>query len=58
MKNKLRGGMETIIALVIVVGIVVALLISTVVPMSNQGDQLIDATTNKLAEQQVTIGPQ
>lgn len=57
MKKKLKGGLETIIAVVIVVGIVAALLFTTVIPMSQQGDSLISTTTGKLADQQITIGP-
>ncbi len=58
MRKKIRGGMETIIATVIIVGIVVALILSTVIPISNEGDELIGATTNQLVKQQQTIGPQ
>ena len=56
--RRLRGGMETIIATVIIVGIVVALILSTVIPMSNQGDELLGKTTNTLVKQQTNIGPQ
>jgi len=56
-KRYLKGGMETIIAIVIVVGVVVALILGTVIPMAGQGEQLIGTTTGKLAEQQKTIGP-
>lgn len=58
MLNKLKGGLETVIAIVIVAGLVVALLIAVVIPMSQQGDELIGATTDSLTQQQVTIGPQ
>ena len=58
MLNKLKGGLETIIAVVIVAGLVVALLVAVVIPMAQSGDGLIDATTDSLAEQQATIGPQ
>ena len=58
MLNKLKGGLETVIAIVIVAGLVVALLISVVIPMSQQGDELINATTDSLTKQQETIGPQ
>ena len=56
--KKLKGGMETIIATVIIVGIVVALILSTVIPMSNQGDELLGKTTDTLVKQQENIGPQ
>lgn len=58
MLNKLKGGLETVIAVVIVAGLVVALLFAVVIPMSQSGDDLINATTDSLTEQQVTIGPQ
>ena len=57
MSKKLKGGLETVIAIVIVVGLVVALILTSVVPMTQQGDALIGETTNALVEQQVTIGP-
>ena len=55
--RKLEGGMEGIIAAIILAGLVVALLLSVVVPMSNQGDELIDKTTNKLVTQQGNMRP-
>jgi len=57
MKGKLKGGLETIIAIVIIVGIVAALLLTTVIPMAQEGDKLIGTTTNALVSQQTTIGP-
>ena len=58
MLNKLKGGLETIIAIVIVAGLVVALIMGVVLPMAQTGDGLVDATTKSLTEQQTTIGPQ
>ena len=58
MINKLKGGLETVIAIVIVAGLIVALLVAVVVPMSQSGDNLINATTDSLTQQQETIGPQ
>lgn len=58
MSKKLKGGMEGIIAAIIIAGLVVALLLTVVVPMSNEGDALIDKTTNKLVNQQVNMRPQ
>lgn len=55
--KKLRGGMEGVIAAIIIAGIIVALLLTVVVPMSEQGDQLLDKSTNKLTEQQVNMRP-
>lgn len=57
MKNKLKGGLETVIAIVIVVGLVAALLLSVVVPMSQEGDELIGKTTDSLVKQNETIKP-
>lgn len=55
--KKLRGGMEGVIAAIIIAGIIVALLLTVVVPMSEQGDILLDKSTNKLTEQQVNMRP-
>lgn len=55
--RKLKGGMEGIIAAIILAGLIVALLLSVVVPMSNEGDKLIDKSTNKLVDQQVNMRP-
>ena len=57
MIKKLKGGLEGIIAMVIVAGLVVALIFAVVIPMSDQGDKLIGTTTNQLVKQQATIGP-
>ena len=58
MLKNLKGGLETVIAVVIVAGLVVALLVAVVIPMSQSGDDLINATTDSLTQQQTTIGPQ
>ena len=57
MMNKLKGGIETIIAIVIVTGLVVALIISAVIPTANSGDKLLQAGVSGLANNQMTIGP-
>ena len=57
MIKKLKGGLEGIIAMVIVAGLVVALIFAVVIPMSDQGDKLIGTTANQLVKQQATIGP-
>lgn len=36
MKTKLKGGIETIIAIIIITGIVIALIISTILPNAEQ----------------------
>ena len=58
MRTKLKGGLETVIAVVIVAGLVVALLFAVVLPMSRSGDDLVSATTDSLTQQSLTIGPQ
>lgn len=58
MKEQLKGGLETVIAAVIIIGLVVALIIGTVIPMSSEGDALISATTDTLVDHQETIKPQ
>ena len=55
--RKLKGGMEGIIAAIILAGLVVALLLGVVVTMSNEGDKLIDKSTNKLVTQQGNMRP-
>ena len=57
MKKKLKGGIESVIAVIIIAGIVVALLVAAVVPMAKDGDELLQDTTSALVEQQKTIGP-
>ena len=57
MSKLLKGGMETIIATIIILGIVVALILTVVVPMATEGEGLLDDTTGSLAKQSMTIGP-
>lgn len=57
MKKMRNGGLETIIAIVIVTGLVVALIVGVIFKMSEQGDRLIGETTNQLVNQQKLIGP-
>lgn len=57
MLKKLKGGMEGIIAAIIIAGLIVALLLTVVVPMSEQGDQLLDKSTNNLTQQQINMKP-
>ncbi len=49
MKNKLKGGIESIIALVIIVGIVIALIIATVIPIAREGKDVGDKSQNRLS---------
>lgn len=55
--KKLKGGIEGVVAAIIIAGIIVALLLTVVVPMSEQGDQLLDKSTNKLTQQQINMRP-
>ena len=55
MNNRLRGGMEGIIAAIILAGLVVAIILTIVVPMSNEGDKLLDKSTGMLVNQQVNM---
>lgn len=57
MKKYFKGGIETIIAAVILVGVIVAILLTVVKPMSEDGDKLLNTTTESLAKQNVLIGP-
>ena len=57
MKKKLKGGLETVIATVIIVGLVAAILLTTVIPMAKSGDNVVKGTTDNLANHQMTIGP-
>lgn len=57
MNKKQKGGMETIIATIIIMGVVVALIWAVVKPMSESGEDLLGTATDSLAEQSVTIGP-
>ena len=48
MKNKIRGGIETIIAIIILTGIVVALIISAVLTNANATKNLSETGNKKL----------
>ena len=50
MKMKQKGGVETIIATVILVGIVIALIIATVLPAANETKQLGDTGKTKIGD--------
>ena len=58
MLRKLKGGLETVIAIVIITGLVVAILIGVVIPTAQSGDNLLSGILNNLFRQQPTIGPQ
>ena len=56
MKRKLKGGIESIIALVIIVGIVVALIIATVLPNANSIKSTSDAGNSRIDKLTTIIG--
>lgn len=58
MKKKLKGGIETIVAIIIVTGIVVALIFGVVLPTATEGEELMGAATSELTGLQTTIGPE
>lgn len=49
MKNKLKGGIETIIAVIILTGIVVALILVGVLPTVEGGNDLAKSATGRLS---------
>lgn len=57
MKNRVKGGIETIIAVIILVGIVVALIISAVLPTVVGGNNLADDAVDRLKALDDTIKP-
>ena len=58
MRKKLYGGIESIVAVIIILGIVAALLYTVVVPMAEEGEGLLDDTTGSLANQSMTMKPE
>jgi len=57
MSKLLKGGMETIIAAIIILGIVAALVLSVVIPMATEGEDLLGTATESLVNQDVKIRP-
>lgn len=57
MKNTQKGGIETVIAVIILVGIVVALIISAVLPTVNEADKLSGTSVSKLSDLGETMVP-
>ena len=58
MKKKLKGGIETIIAIVILVGLVIALICAAVIPTMEAGEDLAGTAVNKLNTLGTTISPE
>ena len=57
MCKRMKGGLEGVIAAIILAGLVVAIVLTVVVPMSNEGDKLLDKSTGMLVDQQVNMKP-
>lgn len=57
MKRSFKGGVETIIATVILAGIVIALIIGVVIPMGQETQNTASIAIDKTHELQTTIGP-
>lgn len=53
--NKQKGGIETIIAVIILTGLVVALIIAAVLPTVEGGNDLAKTATGKMADLDITI---
>jgi hypothetical protein len=48
--KKLKGGIESIVAVVILVGIVVALIIAVILPMTSKTREMADGGTERMSE--------
>lgn len=57
MKKKIKGGIESIIAVVILVGIVIALIISAVLPTVLEGQNLSEHAVDRLTTLDGVIKP-
>ena len=55
MKKKLKGGLEGIIALIILTGIIIALIVAVIIPMVRGTVSTGDAATNKIDQLESTI---
>lgn len=56
MNKKLKGGIEGIVALIIIVGIVIALIIATILPATREAKALGDQGTTKISNLGDAIG--
>lgn len=55
MKKKLKGGIEGIVALIILVGIVIALIIATVLPAAKEASAIGAEGEDRLSDLRGTI---
>lgn len=50
MEKNMKGGIEGIIATIIMVGLVLALIIATIIPMTRETRNIGESGTNKMSE--------
>ena len=50
MKKKMYGGIEGIIATIIMAGLVIALIIAVILPMTKETKEVGDSGTNRMSE--------
>jgi len=55
MKKTKKGGIATVITVIIMVGIVLALIINAVIPMANEGRDTAQVGVNRLNELQTSM---
>ena len=55
MDKKLRGGIDSIVALVILVGLVIVGIVVAVIPIINQGENLSETATGAMSDLQGVI---
>ena len=48
--KKLKGGVESIVALMILVGLVIALIIAVILPMTQQTSEIGKEGTNRMSD--------
>lgn len=56
MKKKMKGGVEGIIAVIIMAGLVIALIIAVILPMTKETKEIGDAGTGRLSSLESTLG--
>lgn len=50
MKKNMKGGIEGIIATIIMAGLVIALIIAVILPMTKETKEVGDSGTNRMSE--------
>ena len=56
MKKNMRGGVEGIIATIIMAGLVIALIIAVILPMTKETKDVGDAGKNRMSELESRLG--